>query len=107
MPEILKREMDIFIPELGITLPAKIDTGADNSALHFRYATGLVIAGHTKIRRRPEYVPYVELTILNRKVRVNLTDRSEMQFMLLIGVSAIQGYLIDPGGNDVPEPLPL
>ena len=124
----------VHIRELGITVPAKLDTGADSASLSARYIKTferdrddreewgitqsqwddieLPLAGHVRIKRRAESVqdgerdfsrrPMVTLTVCvgNRRqqIDVNLTDRSEFRYPLLIGADALKGLgaLIDP-----------
>jgi len=136
----------VHIRELGITVPAKLDTGADSASLSARYIktferdgvkmvefdiaisrddreewgisqsqwddVELPLAGHVRIKRRAESVqdgerdfsrrPMVALTVCvgNRlqKIDVNLTDRSEFRYPLLIGADALRGLgaLVDP-----------
>ena len=136
----------VHIGELGITVPAKLDTGADSASLSARYIKTferdgvkmvefdiaidrddreewgitqsqwddieLPLAGHVRIKRRAESVqdgerdfsrrPMVTLTVCvgNRRqqIDVNLTDRSEFRYPLLIGADALKGLgaLIDP-----------
>ncbi|MFT6339926.1 MAG: hypothetical protein ACJAUN_000986 [Alcanivorax sp.] len=136
----------VHIGELGITVPAKLDTGADSASLSARYIktferdgvkmvefdiaidrddreewgiqqnqwddVELPLAGHVRIKRRAESVqdgerdfsrrPMVTLTVCmgNRRqqIDVNLTDRSEFRYPLLIGAEALKGLgaLVDP-----------
>ena len=136
----------VHIKELGITVPAKLDTGADSASLSARYIrtfeqdgvemvefdlsidrddredwgitaeqwddVELPLSGHVRIKRRAESVspgerdysrrPVVTLTVCmgNRQeqIEVNLTDRSEFRYPLLVGSEALQGLgaLVDP-----------
>ena len=136
----------VHIKELGITVPAKLDTGADSASLSARYIrtfeqdgvemvefdlsidrddredwgitaeqwddVELPLSGHVRIKRRAESVspgerdysrrPVVTLTVCmgNRQeqIEVNLTDRSEFRYPLLMGSEALQGLgaLVDP-----------
>ncbi|MGJ3255624.1 MAG: ATP-dependent zinc protease family protein [Alcanivorax sp.] len=136
----------VHIGELGITVPAKLDTGADSASLSARYIktferdgvkmvefdiaidrddreewgiqqrewddVELPLTGHVRIKRRAESVqdgerdfsrrPMVTLTICmggrQQKIDVNLTDRSEFRYPLLIGADALMslGALVDP-----------
>ncbi|MEQ3635458.1 MAG: RimK/LysX family protein [Thalassolituus sp.] len=133
----------VHIKELGITVPAKLDTGADSASLSARHIrtferdgvemvefdlaidrddrgvtreqwndVELPLSGHVRIKRRAESVvlgdrdysrrPVVALTICMGKrqeqIEVNLTDRSEFRYPLLIGSGALQelGALVDP-----------
>jgi hypothetical protein len=136
----------VHIKELGITVPAKLDTGADSASLSARYIrtferdgvemvefdlaidrddredwgitteqwddVELPLSGHVRIKRRAESVspgerdysrrPVVTLTVCMGKrqeqIEVNLTDRSEFRYPLLIGSEALQGLgaLVDP-----------
>ena len=136
----------VHVGELGITVPAKLDTGADSASLSARYIktferdgvkmvefdiaidrddreewgiqqnqwddVELPLAGHVRIKRRAESVqdgerdfsrrPMVTLTICmgdrEQKRDVNLTDRSEFRYPLLVGADALMGLgaLVDP-----------
>ena len=136
----------VHIKEWGITVPAKLDTGADSASLSARYIrtfeqdgvemvefdlsidrddredwginaeqwddVELPLSGHVRIKRRAESVspgerdysrrPVVTLTVCmgNRQeqIEVNLTDRSEFRYPLLMGSEALQGLgaLVDP-----------
>lgn len=136
----------VHILELGITVPAKLDTGAGSASLSARYIktferdgvkvvefdiavdrddreewgisqaqsddVELPLTGHVRIKRRAESVqdgerdfsrrPMVTLTVCvgNRlqKIDVNLTDRSEFRYPLLVGADALTGLgaLVDP-----------
>lgn len=133
----------VHIKELGITVPAKLDTGADSASLSARHIrtferdgvemvefdlaidrddrgvtreqwndVELPLSRHVRIKRRAESVvlgdrdysrrPVVALTICMGKrqeqIEVNLTDRSEFRYPLLIGSGALQelGALVDP-----------
>lgn len=136
----------VHIRELGITVPAKLDTGADSASLSARYIktferdgvkmvefdiaidrddreewgisqsqwddVELPLAGHVRIKRRAESVqdgerdfsrrPMVTLSVCVgtrlQKIDVNLTDRSEFRYPLLIGSDALIGLgaLVDP-----------
>jgi len=145
----------VHIRELGITVPAKLDTGADSASLSARYIktferdgvkmvefdiaidrddreewgisqsqwddVELPLSGHVRIKRRAESVqdgerdfsrrPMVTLTVCvgNRlqKIDVNLADRSEFRYPLLIGADALRGLgaLVDPSlSNSVGKP---
>ena len=136
----------VHIKELGITVPAKLDTGADSASLSARHIrtferdgvemvefdlaidrddreewsvtreqwddVELPLSGHVRIKRRAESVapgdrdysrrPVVTLTICmgrrQEQVEVNLTNRSEFRYPLLMGSEALQGLgaLVDP-----------
>jgi hypothetical protein len=136
----------VHIKELGITVPAKLDTGAGSGSLSARYIrtferdgvemvefdlaidrddreewgvtreqwddVELPLSGHVRIKRRAESVapgdrdysrrPVVTLTICmgrrQEQVEVNLTNRSEFRYPLLMGSEALRGLgaLVDP-----------
>ena len=136
----------VHIRELGITVPAKLDTGAETASLSARHIKtfecdgvemvefdlavsrddreewGIAVeqwddvvmplAGYVRIKRRAENLhdgerdfsrrPVVELTVCmgqrREAIDVNLTDRSEFRYPLLMGSQALQrlGALVDP-----------
>ncbi|MED5389700.1 MAG: RimK/LysX family protein [Pseudomonadota bacterium] len=136
----------VHLRELGITVPAKLDTGADSASLSARYIktferdgvkmvefdiaidrddreewgitqeqwddVELPLSGHVRIKRRAESVqdgerdfsrrPVVTLTVCMgdrwQEIDVNLTDRSEFRYPLLVGADALTGLgaLVDP-----------
>lgn len=93
----------LWVPELNRKIRVKVDTGAANSSIHMTSAVGLPITGHTNIVSSSGKQPIVlqtELTILGRKHKVNLTDRSKLRCEMIIGCSALAGYLIDPDWHE-------
>lgn len=136
----------VHIKELGITIPAKLDTGADTASLSARYIKTfeqdgqkmvefdlsmvpserekwgiseaqwddvvLPLAGKVRIKRHAESVqegerdyslrPVVALTVCMGKrqetIEVNLTDRREFSYPLLMSADALKklGALVDP-----------
>ncbi len=109
----------VQLPELGIRLKAKIDTGARTSALHvtsmrpldgdgerleIEIPTGrgktararVEVMEWTLVRdsgghaeRRPVVETLLKLGALERRVRVSLTDRGDMVFPMLVGRTAL------------------
>jgi hypothetical protein len=107
----------VQLPEWGVRLHAKIDSGARTSALHVTSmkrvgASGLEIeipsargksvrvrvevaewtlvrdsGGHSE--RRPVVETLLKLGPLERRVRVSLTDRGDMRFPMLVGRTAL------------------
>lgn len=133
------------LPEWGVLLHAKLDTGARSSALHvasYREVAGrghdhgthvrfdvvlgrsgsrghrevdAVVVGHRVVRdtrARPERRPVVRTRIvcgpLDTVAEVTLTDRSGMNFRMLLGRLTLEGRaLVDPGtGYRVSDPPP-
>ncbi|WP_237440431.1 RimK/LysX family protein [Alcanivorax sp. DP30] len=136
----------VQLRELGVTVPAKLDTGAESASLSARHikifeqdgvdmvefdlalmpqdreALGiqreqwddiqLPLVGHVRIKRLAESLveeergynrrPMVMLTVcMGRRaeqIEVNLTDRSDFSFPLLIGADALKrlGAVVDP-----------
>ena len=136
----------VFIEELGVTVPAKLDTGADSASLSARYIKTftrdgqqmvefdlaidrddreelgitqsewddieLPLAGHVRIKQRAESLdgdereyrsrPVVMLTVCmgkrQQQIEVNLTDRSEFSYPMLMGSHALQklAAVVDP-----------
>ncbi|MDX1803438.1 MAG: RimK/LysX family protein [Alcanivorax sp.] len=136
----------VSIPELGITLPAKLDTGAQTASLSARYIkvferdgekmvefdlavnrqererwgirhdqwddVQLPLSRHVRIKRRADSLdaqerdysrrPVVTLTLCMgghlARVDVNLTDRSDFRYPLLIGADALRALkaVVDP-----------
>ena len=143
---ILGLNEEVMIEELGVALPAKLDTGAQSASLSARQirtfkrdgqdwvsfdlwvvpeqrekigleqdqwrTLELPLSKHVRIKRRAENQidgapgysrrPVVELTLCvrdrARQVDVNLTDRSDFRFPLLVGSEALVslGALVDP-----------
>ncbi|MCK0153615.1 RimK/LysX family protein [Alcanivorax sp. S6407] len=136
----------VQLRELGVTVPAKLDTGAESASLSARHirvferdgvdmvefdlalmkqdreALGisreqwddiqLPLVGHVRIKRLAESLveeergynrrPMVMLTVcMGRRaeqIEVNLTDRSDFSYPLLIGADALKrlGAVVDP-----------
>ncbi len=136
----------VQLRELGVTVPAKLDTGAESASLSARHirvferdgvdmvefdlalmkqdreAMGikreqwddiqLPLVGHVRIKRLAESLveeergynrrPMVMLTVcMGRRaeqIEVNLTDRSDFSYPLLIGADALKrlGAVVDP-----------
>ncbi|EKF76147.1 hypothetical protein A11A3_01595 [Alcanivorax hongdengensis A-11-3] len=136
----------VHIHELGIDLPAKLDTGAESASLSARYIkvferdgvkmvefdlavshadrekwgitqdqwddVQLPLSKHVRIKRRAESLageetdysrrPVVALTLCmgghRATVDVNLTDRSDFQYPLLVGAEALRALdaVVDP-----------
>jgi hypothetical protein len=114
----------IALPDLGVArLHAKIDTGARTCALHVlsmkpageahgrpvlevrlgssRPPVQVLVLEEIAVRDSGGHVqkrPVIETTLVlgtvERRVRVTLTDRGDMQFPMLIGRSALHGHVI-------------
>lgn len=121
---------NVLLLPWGLSLPARIDTGAATSSLDARNITvkGKTVEFHLpgaygghKARlpierwssiktaalqeRRP--VVSVEMCIGSRRVRtqVNLNDRSQVTYPLLIGRNTLeQGFIVDPGVSFLAPP---
>jgi hypothetical protein len=121
---------NVLLLPWGVSLPARIDTGAATSSLDARNITvkGKMVEFHLpgaygghKARlplerwssiktasvqeRRP--VVSVEMCIGSRRVRtqVNLNDRSQVTYPLLIGRNTLElGFIVDPGVSFLAPP---
>lgn len=150
---ILGWKEHVRLPDWGLRLRAKLDTGARSSALHVRHleetpvprveeASGAVgrvrfevvlgpssarrhhpvealVVGHRVVRDssgRPERRPIVRTRVvcgpLDVAAEVTLTDRSDMNFRMLLGRRLLEGRcLVDPQHGylwpppDAPSPL--
>jgi len=124
------------ILEAGITLHAKIDTGADTTSLSaknyeiinkmgeqwVRFTVNTrdgdsaifekKLVKHIKIKRKAHVSqkrPVVNMTIcigdIYKNINVNLTDRSNFKYQLLIGRHFLKGsFIIDPSVQYTVEP---
>ena len=127
---------NVMVSKAGVTLQAKLDTGADTSSLHaenikrFRRAgerfvrvqvrdgEGELItlerhlARIARIRRHDgdyQRRPVVEMSVcigaVQRRVEINLIDRTGLNFPFLLGRSAMEGaVVIDPERTFTAEP---
>ncbi|WP_321325397.1 ATP-dependent zinc protease [Thiomicrorhabdus sp.] len=116
-------DITILTNNKQITLPAKIDSGADHSSIHAtniiqytknnqawikfttyqNYVIETPFYKETKIKTKKEGFQSRPVILLNvciagekRKIEVNLVNRSHFSKPLLIGRSALKGILIDP-----------
>ena len=110
------------------TIKAKIDTGADHSSLHaihiklfsqqgqawvqflafgnrtFElpvYRTARIKTKNNELQERPVVQLMLCLNGQKRRVDVNLVDRSRFSRPLLIGRSALSGFLINPSQTNL------
>ena len=87
---------------------AKLDTGADNSCIHFSLVAH--VARNKRVARirgrghRETCTLQFTLAGALNAAEFNIIDRFEMKYQVLLGRSALQGYLIDP--TPIPEPEP-
>ncbi len=111
----------------ALVVQAKIDSGADHSSLHAKNIQGFTkndqawlrfttvqqrmveapIFRETKIKTkrgglqaRPVILLNTCLAGLTRSIEVNLIDRSKFSTPMLIGRSALSGFVIDPTKNN-------
>ena len=116
-------DITLIINDKKITLPAKIDSGADHSSLHAKeiiyykkdeqtwikfttdkefvietlfYKETQIKTKKAGVQSRPVVLLEVCIAGIKRKIEVNLVNRSHFSKPLLIGRSALDGVLIDP-----------
>lgn len=108
------RENVIVMTENGpVTVSAKIDTGADYSAIDATLAKSLGLKSNSLNRRvinaqgmQVRETADITFNIGNRQIStvVSLADRSALSTEMLIGRSDMQGFTIDPNRQFLNEP---
>jgi hypothetical protein len=130
-PVVIGAVEDVLLLPLGISAPARIDTGATTTSIdacNLKISDGyasftlpescgsqalrLPIVGWRHIRtaakRQKRPVVEIELCLGTKKIkaRANLNDRSSMSYPILIGRNVLaQGFLVDASRTRIQPPL--
>jgi hypothetical protein len=108
------RETVVILTEKGpVSVIAKIDTGADFSAIDATLAQSLELKNNSLVRRvsnaqgqQVRDTVDIVFNIGNKQVItiVSLADRSQLSTEMIIGRSDMQGFIIDPSRQFLNEP---
>lgn len=103
----------VLSPKGPVTLVAKIDTGADFSAIDSSLADSMGLK-HNSLKRRVinaqgtqvRDTASIDFVLGNQEINtiVSLADRSQLSTDMIIGRSDLQGFMIDPSREFLNEP---
>lgn len=108
------RETVVVLTDKGpVTIVAKIDTGADYSAIDATLAQSLGLRTNSLMRRvtnaqgtQLRNTADIDFSVGNRQIStiVSIADRSQLSTEMIIGRSEMQGFTVDPNRQFLNEP---